>query len=138
VTNMPTPPRRRWYQFSLRTMFLLLTFVAAPLAYHLHWIRQRHQFLVFVDRNNHNQVLGEWVNPAIPRNSKTPRAPWLLWLFGEPHQSQIVVSIDNPDPAAAGEEAQERMQTAKRLFPEATINTLYMDPNGRTVSGKAP
>jgi hypothetical protein len=134
----PTTPRRRWYQFSLRAMFVLVTLVAAFLAYQLNWIRQRHRFLVFVDCNNHNQVLGEWIRPKTPANSKTLRAPRLLWLFGEPYQSQIVVSIDNADPAAAGEDAQERMQTAKRLFPEATINTMYLSPEGKTVNGRAP
>ena len=119
-------------------MFVVVTLVAAFLAYQLNWIWQRHRFLVFVDRNDHNQVLGEWIKPKTPGSPKAPRAPWLLWLFGEPCQSQILVSIDNPDPAAAGEDAQERMKTAKRLFPESQILTMCLSPNGRTISGRAP
>jgi hypothetical protein len=37
-------PRRRWYQFSLRTMFVLVTVACVVLAwvgYSLNWIRQR-------------------------------------------------------------------------------------------------
>jgi hypothetical protein len=46
--NAPQPIRRRWYQFSLRTMFVAVTLVAIPLAwvgYSLSWIRQRHEAL---------------------------------------------------------------------------------------------
>jgi hypothetical protein len=41
-----TKPKRRWFRFSLRTLFVLVTVIgvaAGWLANQLNWIRQRHQ-----------------------------------------------------------------------------------------------
>jgi hypothetical protein len=41
TSPMPTPPRRRWFQFSLATMFVVVTVVAVFVAYDANLIRQR-------------------------------------------------------------------------------------------------
>jgi len=37
-------PKRRWFRWSLRTMFVVVT-VCGWIGYQLNWIRQRHEFI---------------------------------------------------------------------------------------------
>jgi len=95
---MSNAPRRRWFQFSLRTLFVVMTLLALWLAYSLDWIRQRREFL----------ELSNVVGYAGPQNNR-PRAPGLLWLLGERAYLWLWVSSEG----SGGE------YEAKRLFPEA-------------------
>jgi hypothetical protein len=38
-------PKRRWFQFTLRTLFVVVTVLACWLGYAVSWIKQRHAFL---------------------------------------------------------------------------------------------
>jgi hypothetical protein len=70
---MPSP-RRRWFAFRLRTLFVVVTVFALPLAwvaYSLNWIRQRHAAMALSSIR---------VSP-MPRLSIS--APWQLRPFGE-------------------------------------------------------
>ena len=92
-----TKPKRRWFRFSLRTLFVVVTIISLPLgwiAYQLSWIQQRHHFF------SHYQYNGMHMRPG----SEYP--PWSLRLFGESRQGYLLV-----DP--------ERIEEAQRLFPEA-------------------
>ena len=40
-----TAPNRRWFRFSLRTLFVVVTVFGIWLGYELNWIRQRHEML---------------------------------------------------------------------------------------------
>jgi hypothetical protein len=110
--------RRRWFQFSVGTMLLLVTALAAFLAYHVTWIRQRHQFLGSPRSFSNGLTLKE-LDPTLP----TPRAPGLLWLFGEEPQGAIYVNFGDPASWEAGltnEQAAE-LDRVDVLFPEAAI-----------------
>ena len=48
MSQLP-PTRRRWLQFSLRTMFVVVTVLAIFIAYHVNWIRQRHRIVADSD-----------------------------------------------------------------------------------------
>ncbi len=48
VTSPTITPRRRWYQFSLRSLFVLTTVSAVLLAYETHRVRQQKQALATV------------------------------------------------------------------------------------------
>jgi hypothetical protein len=89
---MPTPPRRRWYQFSLRTMLIVMVLSSAVFGWWGHrskeWIRQRHSVKVF--KGAVGQV----------------RAPGGLWIFGEEGVGEIFAQP--PD-----------WERAESLFPEA-------------------
>ena len=82
-------------RFSLRTLFVLVALVSAPMAwsaYNVRWIQQRRAF-----RDAHPQELC----------SMPYQAPWQLRIFGEAgyeHQAIIV--------------RQQYLQEAKELFPE--------------------
>ena len=106
---MNTNPRRRWYQFSLRTMFVLVFVVSVPLAwvgYSLSWIRQRHEAL-------DARLVYDFSDSA------TTTAPGGLWLFGEQGVIGILCSPENAE-------------LARRLFPESSISSLL--PSSRPLN----
>ena len=88
---------RRWYRFSLRTAFILLTLVClvvAWAAYQLNWIRERQEarktFRTYSDAN--------------------APAPGILWIFGEKGEEIIILDAK----LAASE-----VDRIKGLFPES-------------------
>ena len=86
MTDTVTPPRRRWYQFSLRTMFVLVSLLSIPLAwvgYSISWIRQRHLWI--------NKGIGILSSPSVV----PPRAPGVqtsVAYLGEQGMRTIIVS----------------------------------------------
>ncbi len=112
---MNAAPTRRWFRFSLRTLFVVLTVSAVFLgwfAYQLNWIRQRREFL-----KSQNAIAAR--NPAlIGTPIRWPvDAPGLLWLFGERGQGHLTLAIvrdgeSEPDVSI-------EIEKARRLFPEA-------------------
>ena len=100
------PIRRRRFQFGLTTMFVLVTVFAAILAYHVNWVRQRHEALL---RASH------LAGPI--------RAPGLLWLFGEQGYREIDVVFDPDD--TTQEAATNESNRAADLFPEAESVSAY-------------
>lgn len=106
--------RRRWYQFSLRTMFVLVTLACVVLAwvgYSLNWIRERRAIL----RTNAMDV-SDWIGILIPngRPVERPRAPGGLWLFGEKGVTEIQSGASS-------------VEHVRRLFPEAVVVPLLSD-----------
>jgi hypothetical protein len=98
------PKRRRWYQFSLRTLLIVFTLTCVGFAWWVHWskewIRQRHEALAtlpieIIDLGNGDHV----------------HAPGGLWIFGEA----------GVDAVRWFAEDQARMEKIKQLFPEAVI-----------------
>jgi hypothetical protein len=112
------PSRRRWYQFSLRTMFVVVTLVSILLGwvmYSLDWIRQRNEWL---DRSS------IWsLGPTDRLTRRNVTAPCGLWLFGEEGVSVIHCMSYQ----------QERGQ---QLFPEAYVSDLFSD--GRMLTNRRP
>jgi hypothetical protein len=124
---MPPAPKltRRWFQFGLQTMFVVVTLSAVFIAYNTHWMRQRHSYLAD--------------HPGATYNDSPTRAPGLLWLFGERGLEEVRVQVPgfNRDrefhKTNAGPEAEE----ARRLFPEARVvakenNTIWYTWRPRT------
>jgi hypothetical protein len=99
--RMDTKPRRRWFSFSLRTLFVLVTLAALVVgwvAWSLNWIRQRREFV-------HRFELDTGILTVDP----VPSAPGLLWLFGEKGVQHILLPHES------------EYAEAQRLFPEAQI-----------------
>jgi hypothetical protein len=107
---MPTSPRRRWFQFGLRTMFVAVTVVAIFIGYHVNWIRQRN-----AERTTFTYLQGlVWsdsydVNPA-------PEFPWSLRLFGEKPEPLIYIATD-----PKSERDRQHLERVSRLFPESRV-----------------
>jgi len=71
------PPRRRWFRFSLRTLFVLMLLASISLAwvtYSLNWIRQR----------------AEIIEGSYFLVSDSP-APGFFWVFGEDGKSHLLL-----------------------------------------------
>jgi len=111
-----TAPRRR-FRFSLRTMFVLLTILIAPLAWltvQVKWIRDRHdaQFWIRCDWSGQNDPRAI---PFLPHRTYflICDAPWSLRLLGETGMQRIELN-GNPKPGAPYTRTQ-----LEALFPEA-------------------
>jgi hypothetical protein len=69
-----TKPKRRWFRFSLRTLFVLVTIACLPMiwmAYQLKWIHERRQFW-----ENYGFLFG-----AVTVDGE--QTPWSLRIFGD-------------------------------------------------------
>lgn len=123
---MTPAPKRRWFRFSLRTLFVVVTVFCSWLGYELNWIRERHELLA---RQKAIAVGSEeialptcglswlWVPP------KVDRAPSPLWIFGEqPITNLEITQIVDDDVLNQPQIAEQReFELAHSLFPEAIV-----------------
>jgi hypothetical protein len=114
-TNLPKP--RRWFRFSLRTMFLVMTVFCCWPGYQLNWIRQRHTAL-----ERHHPPF----KFLSPRNQSVD-APWSISILGE---SGAIAILIRPDTDAAERES------IQKLFPESQIFDRIQEPP--TLIGLSP
>jgi hypothetical protein len=147
--------RRFPLQFSVRSLFVVTTVIAAGLAYEVNWIRQRHAFLED-QRRRHAAV---WQNLGDDRKRdllewwqnqqySDKRAPGLLWIFGESAVDELYIIIPPEEIATGLREIPEfgtclvyeispnhtDYRTARRLFPEARV-TVMRWCDGKNASG---
>lgn len=108
-------PQRRWFRFSLRTIFILLAIIAGWVAYDARWIRQRHRFLA-----PQNALASGYSIYATNGDTRAPRA---LSLWGEQGSSMVVVCVVTDRLGAIPKDWNTNavMMEARRLFPEATV-----------------
>jgi hypothetical protein len=109
-----TPAPKRWFRWSLRTMFVVVTVLGAMIGYELNWIRDRHRAL----SNGEVSIIacGSMYVPHIPYPP-----PWHLRVLGETQVSSfgLVVEPETTD----GELARLR-----GLFPELPVERDTADP----------
>ncbi len=75
--------QRRLPQFTLRTMFVIVTVMACWLAFHLNWIRERNEFLVKHERLCALRGLSALPSPTKQHLAKGLRPPLALRMLGE-------------------------------------------------------
>jgi len=93
-------PRRRWFSFSLRTLFVVVAASGLFLAWlgvQVQWIRDRHEAL------SHYSV-GTTVRPK--------KAPWSIRILGEAGAPVVVVKFST---------SMDERERLRRLFPEAKV-----------------
>jgi hypothetical protein len=102
-----TAPKRRWFRFSLRTLFVLVTLFGCWLGYQLNWIRARRLAL-----ESGEVGLIVWGPNHVDVPDQSP--PWMLGLLGEssPGCAGLVVAPSTSDAELA------RIQS---LFPELDV-----------------
>jgi hypothetical protein len=111
------PTKRRWFRFSLRTMFVLVTVGCVWMAYHLNWIRQRREmmeWLELLDRKHGLVGAGTYNFRDDPR----PDLPFSLSVFGEQKEGLIFICLPDDMDESASEKWFNKVQ---RLFPEAHL-----------------
>jgi hypothetical protein len=113
-------PRRRWFSFSLRTLFVLVTIFGVWLGLQVKWMQDRHAALDWVKAQ---EVV--WHEIPVSQGAILGRdAPWQLRLLGESGAEQVSVLVENDERAP-------RQQTLERLFPEAEVLVLTPGPGYR-------
>jgi hypothetical protein len=105
-------PRRRWFSFSLRTMFVAVSLFCMWLGYELNWIRERRAFL----RMN------------MQKDSLAVPAPWSIRVLGE--RGYFIVYVQTRYRKVISDETLDvetirRLNDARRLFPEAAIDFTF-------------
>lgn len=107
-------PRRRWFQFSLRTLLIVVMVLSGPFAwtaYQLNWLRERHEILP-----DGNTSSGPTRMKAVFHcGNGYAAAPWPLRLFGEAGCYALSTTFTDSSPEVI---------RLRRLFPEAEI-TCY-------------
>ena len=112
-------PSRRWFRFSLRTMFVVVTLLAVAAAwigYNLNWIRQRHEMI-----DSGGVAAGDGPNHTVGTD---PVAPGLLQFFREGAYGYIIVFPDRTGGSLTPAE-QAKLNRVAQLFPEATVEAHW-------------
>ena len=131
---MTPAPSRRWFAFSLRTLFVVVTMFACWLGYELNWIRQRHEMLAkreaFILEGSTISTSLAIMKAQWAREGRGPAsAPGLLWLFGEQGVTELrlfIYDFDNSRDVLSYEVAFR----ASRLFPESQLS-VASESSGR-------
>jgi hypothetical protein len=106
LMTSPTPPRRRWFQFSLGTMLVLVTVFAAWLGWELSFVRERkatRRWLV----ENEWRVLHPTYGGVEPSDFTIPK--WRVWMGDEP-----IAIIISPEAVTVRD-----LERVRNLFREA-------------------
>jgi hypothetical protein len=87
---MTPATKRRWFRFSLRTLFVVVTLLCCWLGYQLNWIRQRHAVLSRPGVYAEFEAIG---------SKKQHLAPLSLRLFAERVAMRCTFSSSSTTPA---------------------------------------
>ncbi len=108
-------PRRRWFRYSLRTLFVVVTVAGVWLFPKLKWIIDRHDARAWIGTQAEywdDLQVSQCAEPGVA-------APWQLRMLGESGVKVISVVVD----ASAADAKQRELEW---LFPEAHV--LVMTP----------
>ena len=126
---------RRWFRFSLRTFFVLLTLLAVWLGVQAKWIRDRRELrarhaALAADVEAKSQALQ--CGAALQLQTAGNR-PLGLWLLGEPAVPylQLIVLRDKESEIEQFDDEEGKLATS--LFPEAQVllRTVHFYPEAK-------
>jgi hypothetical protein len=114
--------RRRWFQFSLRTLLIVVTLFAIVCAY-VSWQMR----IVAVERRDAAAKYPTWETLPTPANyqgmiRERPAAPWPLCWFGEEGYALMVLPANIPH---------DEIERLRKLFPEALVLPAVSIRKGR-------
>ncbi len=125
--NAPTAPKRRWFRWSLRTLFVVVAVVGVALWWHGQWLKQRDAFLAIRSSEAEQNRVKDLIDGGsvhllgIPTpvswSSKVHVA--LLWAMHGPTRKEVTVVVDG---GGTVQDSAREARLAQELFPEATIN----------------
>jgi hypothetical protein len=124
---MTPAPKRRWFSYSLRTLFVVVTVFACWLGYQLNWIRERHALL----SRPHAVSYVSGVDGLSPDQVPAPlslrafgeRGCWLLYLTFVDDERGSNCDSNEPEERSRLLNPNEllEIERARRLFPEASV-----------------
>jgi hypothetical protein len=119
--KMVAAPKRRWFRFSLRTMFVVVTITCGWLSYEANWIRQRRMVIADPQVQSATYHDSETVRIVgsgrqVLRRHVYTIAPWPLRWLGEVGYFGIALE------KGASEDEVARV---RGLFPEAEMVVVY-------------
>lgn len=126
------PIRRRWSQFSIRTLFLAVTILSVALGWlvvQLKWIHDRHEALEWLMQLRARQVAAQNGSKIPPRrgiciSNSGFKAPWKLRILGESGVQWI--EVDQGLVKLGAPYTPDKLRT---LFPEAeAVRAVEMRP----------
>jgi len=129
---MPRPtdkPRRRWFSFSLRTLFVVVLVLSIPIGWlgmQLKWVHDRHEAREWV----YHGCLDDWGTKQswwTPWMTTIPDLPWSLKLLGEYPDCLVAADLD-----LESNEGSAKAEELKRLFPEAAIVVNHTGENEKS------
>ena len=127
---MTPAPKRRWFRYSLRTLFVVVTLFGCWLGYELNWLRQRRSFIAdevsVRERHPTHDTWSATITLSAARGKTPPRAPGMLWAFGEGGLTTVCVLAEGIDEQQLTDRDWQRVRQARRLFPEATVHTVHV------------
>ncbi len=113
-------PKRRWFRFRLRTLFVVMTVVAVWCGYQVNWIRLRQQFIAEQDAKFCDHFVAEDGGPHVQSHLYS-NPPSTLALFRENGYSFVEVLVEGQNAEELSDQDYATMRRAERLFPEAEI-----------------
>lgn len=114
---MPTHPRRRWFQFSLATLLVVMTLFAAIagwLAWEMNFVQQRRSMCAIIEGRGGYAVSVAQAKARTGTTSSNSIPIWRIWLGDEPY---LAIGLGN-------EQSKEDLQLATELFPEAEVRQV--------------
>jgi hypothetical protein len=118
---MTDQPRRRWFRFGLRTLFVVVTLLCCYLAWETSVVRQRRAMLQELRAKGGVQIVTAQMAQPSPVTPRAARIPLVRRVLGDEAIQEIWLSWY---PAVS---AEERDRMAK-VFPEATFHEVLPEP----------
>jgi hypothetical protein len=114
MTTLYKPRPERWPQFSLRTLFVLVTILSLFfwLGAQVKWIRDRNEAREWIAQRTCKLVRIR--TEADSDGQATLPLPWSLRILGEKHGGRVILIDDAP-------ENRDYIERIKTLFPESQV-----------------
>ena len=119
---------RRWFRFSLRTLFVVVTIVCVWVAFQVSWIRQRQKLLAedqAISNVLTNYVSGVTSDELEPIGSTKIDQLWLT-LFGQPSVEACCVFYKEYPYRETDAKDIPKVRRARQLFPEARVIAVFV------------
>ena len=112
--------RGRWFRFSLRTLFVLVTlvcFFTCWLTYQYSWIKQRRNAFKWIAASSNEDY---WIAPSLIGAPVQAAAPWSLRLLGE--SGVVAIGVHKTTEEKRTDRPQFSRAELRQLFPEARVD----------------
>ncbi len=102
-------PKRRWYQFSLRTLLVVVTLICVVVGGYVHW-----QAEIVRERKQMRSRIVELGGSIATDSDREPlsRVPWLRRVLGDEPVAEINMEFGTPD---------SELLKIREAFPEAEV-----------------